>query len=480
MIMLNKLLRKYNTFNVQVKAAFWFTMCSFFQKGISFITVPLFTRLMSLEQYGTYTLYLSWLQVFTVVSSLYLYHGVTDNAMSKYDNDRPRFISTMQGLTVTITTCIVTVFFVFWEDFTVLIGLAPIMILLMFLEIYVTPALAFWSAKQRFEYKYKKLVAVTIFKSLLNPFLGLLAVYYATDKALARTVSTVTVEVLICGTIMVIQFLSGKVFYDRKYWKYGLTLALPMLPHYLSGIILNHGDRIMISKLCGTGDVALYGVAYSIGMIVLIFIRAINSAITPWIYSKLKISDIDSIQQRSCSVLFFIFCVALSLMLISPEIVLIFGSSKYANAVNVIPPVAGSVFFIFLYNFLSFPEFYYEKTSFLMIASVAAAGLNIALNYIFIPMYGFVAAAYTTLICYIIYSLGHYIVGGKILHLNTGYSSIIDRTVASTLSISIILIGVSIHLTFEWMFVRYLIIAIGFVIVFMKRNEILKLMTEKS
>ena len=67
-------------------------------------------------------------------------------------------------------------------------------------------------------------------------------------------------------------------------------------------------------------------------------------------------------------------------MLISPELVLIFGSPKYREAVYVIPPVAASVFFIFIYNILSMPQFYYEKTQFLMAASMAAAGANVVLN----------------------------------------------------------------------------------------------------
>ena len=42
---------KYRSLSVQAKAALWFTICSFLQKGISFITVPIFTRLMSTEEY---------------------------------------------------------------------------------------------------------------------------------------------------------------------------------------------------------------------------------------------------------------------------------------------------------------------------------------------------------------------------------------------------------------------------------------------
>ena len=77
--------------------------------------------------------------------------------------------------------------------------------------------------------------------------------------------------------------------------------------------------------------------------------------------------------------------IAVALMLISPELVLIFGSPKYREAVYVIPPVAASVFFIFIYNILSMPQFYYEKTQFLMAASMAAAGANVVLNFYFYP-----------------------------------------------------------------------------------------------
>ena len=57
-------------------------------------------------------------------------------------------------------------------------------------------------------------------------------------------------------------------------------------------------------------------------------------------------------------------------------------SEKYKSAVYVIPPVAASVFFIFLYNILAIPQFYFERTKFLMLSSITAAIINITLNYI--------------------------------------------------------------------------------------------------
>lgn len=473
-----KLLQKYKTLNIYAKSALWFTICSFLQKGISFITVPIFTRVMSTEQYGIYTIYLSWLQIFTVISSLYLYYGVTDNAMSKFENNRDQFISSMQGLTMTITTGVVTICILFLKNIQHFLGLAPIMIFLMFAEIYVTPAFSFWAARQRFEYRYRSLVLTTLVRSILNPVLGLAAVSFADDKAMARAISTVFVEFIVCLPILILQFSKGKVFYRRDFWKYGLTLAIPMLPHYLSGIILNQGDRIMISRMIGSSEAALYGVAYSIGMLVQLFVNALNNAVTPWVYSKLKINDFDSIRRRSGGLMIIIFIIAIGLMLISPELVLIFGSSKYADSVFVIPPVAGSVFFIFLYSYLSFPEFYYEKTAFLMIASVFAAVLNLLLNYFFLNKYGFVAAAYTTLVCYVLYSIGHFLVGRSILCKQSSEHSIVDNKIMLLLSTLIVLSSSFIQFLFPYPLLRYTAIFSGAVFAFVQREKIIKVIKE--
>ncbi|MBR0086424.1 MAG: oligosaccharide flippase family protein [Lachnospiraceae bacterium] len=477
---LKQLADRYRSLNVRTKAALWFTVCSFLQKGISFITVPIFTRLLSTEEYGTYTLYLSWLQIFTVLSSLYLYHGVTDNAMSKFDDDRSRFISAMQGLTITITTVLLGMVLLFMNSVQKLLDLAPVMILLMIAEVYVTPAFFFWSARQRFEYRYKRLVALTITKSFLNPVLGLIAVSIAKDKALARVASVVFVEAAVCTPILIYQFCKGHVFFEEKYWKYALTLALPMLPHYLSGIVLNHGDRIVISHFFGKTEVALYGLAYSIGTLVQLFVTAINSALTPWVYSKLKTGDIKSVQQKSRGVMLLIFLIAIGLMLVSPEVVLLFGSAKYADAVNVIPPVAGSVFFIFMYSFLSYPEFYYEKTAFLMIASLTAAALNLVLNFIFVPLYGYGAAAYTTLACYVIYSLGHYIVARRILEKEKGEKAVVDVRIALVLGLVLIAVSPFMHLVYPCRIIRFIIIFVGLVLAFLERKRIIALLNSKS
>ena len=470
-----KIITKYKSLSRQAKAALWFVMCSFLQKGISFVTVPIFTRLLSTEEYGVYSLYLSWLQVLTIFTSLYLYNGVLDNAMAKFKDDRDAFISSMQGICTVIfcTVAIVTAFF--YPLVKRIIGLEPIVMLLMFIEMFFTPATNFWMGRQRFEYRYKKLVAITLLKSLMNPILGIVAVSLSVHKDLARISSVVVVEAAIGGILMLYQYYKGRHFYVKKYWSYGIKLAVPMLPHYLSGMILNQGDRIMINTMVGTAEVALYGVAYSIGMLVQLFVTAINSAITPWLYDRMEKHRVDEIKTVSTLLLLFIAGIAIALMLIAPEGILIFGSTKYAEAVYVIPPVAASVFFIFMYSLLSFPQFYYGKTKFLMVASLGAALLNIVLNYIFIKLFGYVAAGYTTLVCYIVYSIGHYLVSLRIIRneLNDRSANIINTNIVLLISVLLILATIVVNFLVKLTAVRYAILTMLLGIIFVKRKVII-------
>lgn len=469
------LLEKYKKMSVQARSAVWFALCSILQKGISFITVPIFTRLLTTEQYGTYSLYLSWLQILTIITSLYLYHGVFNNAMVKFEEDRNRYISCMQGLTTTITATIFVVYLAFhslWEE---VLGLAPILILLMFIEMLVTPALNFWSGRQRFDFKYQKLVTVTLLKSIANPVLGLIAVSLTTDKATARIASVVIVEVIFCGTIMIKQFHDGRCFVDKKYWKYALRLAIPLLPHYLSSMILNQGDRIMIDKMVGTSEVAFYSVAYNIGMLVQLFTSAINNSSTPWVYQKIKADDYTGISKTVNMLLLLVAGIAFALMLCSPELVLIFGTEEYASAAYVIPPVAASVFFIFLYNLLAIPQFYFERTQFLLISSVSAAVVNLGLNYIFIRLFGFVAAGYTTLACYVLYSIGHFIISTRIMKKTVPGRKLFDVHIIFALSSFIIAIGVLCNFLFAYWYVRYGILIVCLIPMILKRDSILEL-----
>ena len=243
---------KYRSLSVQAKAALWFTICSFLQKGISFITVPIFTRLMSTEEYGTYTVYLSWLQILTIMTSLYLFNGVYDNAMAKYEKQRDEYTSAMQGLTLVITGAVFALYCFtsgFWEK---ILNLPKSMILLMFLEALLSPALSYWSGRQRFEYRYRILVCVTILQALMNPIASLVLIRMNGGTAMMRILGIVGVQVCICDISM--PDLSGLELLSQL----PKGMATIMLSVHDSPALveqaLNAGARGFLSKRCSPDE----------------------------------------------------------------------------------------------------------------------------------------------------------------------------------------------------------------------------------
>lgn len=461
----------YDNISIQIKASVWYVICSILQRGISLMTVPIFTRIMSAEQYGYYTTYLAWYDLLLVFSSLNLFYGVFNNAMIKFKDDRDKYISSMQGLIAITTGTLFLVYLIFQDRANLFLGMPTSLVALLFVELFVTPALQFWSAHNRFEYKYKRIVLVTLAKSLLNPCLGIILVLNSDDKDIARIISMVATEVIFCGTIIIYQFVKGKRLFVKEYWKYALAFNLPLLPHYLSGQLLNQSDRIMISQMVNNSAVAMYSVAYSVGLLMNLFANAINGSYTPWFYQSIEKNNIKNVHKVSNLLMLLIMVMTSFLMLFGPEVMKIIAAIEYAEAVYIIPPISASVFFMFLYNMFANIEFYFDQTKYVLLGSICSAVLNLFLNAFFIPIFGYCAAAYTTLICYIIYAFMHYHFAMLVCKRKDIPKNIFSQRMIILLSIVITVITLFMNILYGNYTIRFGIIAvfIGIAVIYRKK-----------
>ena len=106
---------------------------------------------------------------------------------------------------------------------------------------------------------------------------------------------------------------------------------------------------------------------------------------------------------------------SIELMLVSPELVKILGAKSYWDSVYAVIPLITGGYFAFLYTLPAGIEYFFEKTSFIMIGTVCSAVVNIFLNFIFIPKYGYISAAYCTLVTYLLYFVFHYFLARKLI-----------------------------------------------------------------
>lgn len=153
---LSNLRNKYNNAPIQVKTSIIYMLCSVLRKGISFFAVPIYTRLVSEEQYGVYTLYQSWELLLIVFATLNMWNYLFNNGMVKYENRRDEFSSALTGLNLLITVGVGIVLFILRDMFAQYSGLSIYLLLIMFVEFLFRPSYEYWCARQRFEYDIKK------------------------------------------------------------------------------------------------------------------------------------------------------------------------------------------------------------------------------------------------------------------------------------------------------------------------------------
>lgn len=475
--MLSKLRNTYQNLQAPVKASLWFLICGFLQKGVSMLTTPIFTRIMTDAEYGRFSTYNSWLGILQIVISLNLAAGVYTRGLVKNEEDQDRFSSSMLGLS---TTCILfwcIVYGVFHSQINHWLGLNTVLMVAMLCEIWSHAAYQFWSNRERVNYRYKKLVVLTLTYVVLRPLLSIVCIFQVDQQyqVEARVLATVLVNLVLFSFLYFAITKKGKQFFSGKYWLYALKFNLPLLPHYLSQVVLGQSDRLMINKICGPVETAYYSVAYTMAMVLQILNNSVSATMNPWIYKSIKNGQTHKIGKVSYSVLGLIALLNLAVILAAPELLRILAPDNYMSAVWVVPPVTVSVYFMFLYNLFATFEYYFEKTYYVTVATVIGAVLNVVLNAIFIPKFGFVAAGYTTLICYILYALAHYCFMKKVLKNYMNGEKIYDARIILAIGLALLLGAAVIMLLYTMPVIRYGLLAVLLAGMLWKRKALVSL-----
>ena len=463
---------KYIGMSVPVKAAFWFTVCNFLQRGISMITTPIFTRMLSTDEYGLYSTYLSWETVLAMVVTLSLYKAMM-NLYVKYDNQE-KILSALCGLELLLSLIWLGIGIIFQKALADLLQLPESLVCCLF----VSFIFQCWSLYKRYVYDYRTLVLTTLISTAGSAVLGVVAVAFFSPTAESRVISSTFVTAIIGIVLYVTVFKNGKSFFDKKVWLFSLGFCIPLMPHYLSEFVLQSSDKIMINYLCGTSDVALYSIAYSAGSLINLITGAINSTFAPYQYQKIKAGEYELLAKRANQVLLFVGVMLAGIMLFSREIVLVFGGIKYIESVDVIIPICIGVYFNYMFQLFARVQEYYERKLTVVIPSILCAILNLILNYIFIKLCGYQAAAYTTFVCYAIFCLIHYYFYKKVCKEVLNGQRLYDGKGILWISIGVTIVGIAVAFINHFLWLKYSIIIAILILLIVKRNTVINIVKD--
>lgn len=199
---------------------------------------------------------------------------------------------------------------------------------------------------------------------------------------------------------------------DFKLLKKMLLYGLPVMIGGLAGMINETFDRIALRHLlecpetendCNAyvmSNIGIYGACYKLSIIMSLFIQAFKFAAEPFFFSKMKNADAKQTYSNVMKV-YFIFLLFIFLGVIAyMDILQYFVGEEYRSGLKVVPILLAANLCLGVYYNLSIWYKVSDKTIYGAYISIIGAVVTLVLNYLLVPQFGYMGAAYTTLICY--------------------------------------------------------------------------------
>ena len=389
-----------------------FNICGrFVLQGISFITTPIFTRLLSPTDYGITAVYMAWLSIFSLFIGLQS-HGSIANARIKYDKFQINaYFSSVITLVVLSFFCVLLICVLFNSFIAQLLEIDNKLLIILIVHSFSSFVVTFYTVKWMQFKEVEKNIIFSFVVSITTIILSFLLVSSLNkNKYLGKIYGSVIPQIISAFIFLFLLYKKGRCLYNRDYWIYCLHLTLPLILHGAAGMILSQSDRIMLKKIIGEGSVGIYSVGYSLALVIDLIWNAFNTSWLPYYYEDKKQKRIGSILDRSNSYLFVFSSLTMGFILLAPEVFKLLAPTSYWDGIKIIPFIALAYYFNFLYSFPANHEFFSEKTIFISIGSLCAAAINIIFNILLIPSYGIVGAAVATLIGFIFSFIFHDII----------------------------------------------------------------------
>lgn len=377
-----------------------------FNKGISFLMIPILTRILTTDDYGKISTYAAWMALLAYVIGMALEYSVR-NAFVDYKNSMDAYMSALCGLSLTGAVVIGVV--VFCGNKFLAHQMNDVLCFCCIAHAYVHALVNYANMYFTMYEQHIKRVLILVLPNLLSSVLGVvLILQMSQDRYMGRIWGYVLIFLPLGLFLLADAFRKGRTFYRADYWKYALIISIPMIFHGLSNVILTNFDRILISTIRNDSEAGIYSLVYNFSMIAIAVTTAIESIWIPWFTKQMEESNVKAINMYVSIYIYAVVAVICGILMVAPEVLMLMSSREYWSGKILIAPIVLSSFMIFLYSNYVAVELYYKANRCIALNTLTAAVFNLVTDILLIPEFGNVGAAYTTLASYVLLFFMHY------------------------------------------------------------------------
>jgi O-antigen/teichoic acid export membrane protein len=383
-------------------------------RAIGLLTLPIYTRVLSPEQYGTFSLLVAISSAVAIVLALGLDVAIFRLyfQLASDPERQQRFVNSVWSVLLVVPTaaaCLIGA--VAWP----LMGQARFGGLDLFLALVGSAvsvaALTVPLAVLRAEQRLRTFLVVTSVSTVANVGLSLFFVVGLRWGVRGWLAAAIVANLLTLGTaIVVIPYRRPRPL-DRPLLRHALGFGAPLVPHSFAHWALQAADRVVIAGIVSQAALGVYSLASNLGLPVLMLVQSINYGFMPsyaragaGMESRRRLADVVVLQ---ATVVAFI-CAGCALL--APPFIDLVTPSSYGHAGALVPWIALGYGFLGLYfipmNGISLGG---GRTKFAAVTSLAGAGTNIGLLYLFVPSGGIHAAAIASAVAYAVLLLAVFV-----------------------------------------------------------------------
>ena len=373
--------------------------------GISMITFPIFTRLLSVEEYGFFALANTTISIALSFSK----SGISTSFAKEYPTYEGKDINLLYSTSfwlqcqcAIVISCIYIILIILFRNLLdefltkVLLLVSP----LLALRTLQALLLGFYRTEEKVDLFNK----VSFIFRMGTSIFGIAGLALISEKVLGFFLGATFFEsIMVCYLVMRRRFRLLLKDYSGELGLNLLKYGAPLVVYEMSSLIISYADRYQITHYLGAQSLGFYSAGYNLCIYLDNLVSApMWMAIFP-IYTKMWIKEGEEKTKEFLSTcLKYYFALSIPIIFggaaIGKDLIQLLASEKYSSASEIIPFVLAGLLVYSSYPIAAAGLYLHGKTKNVAIATLLCALLNVALNIYFIPLFGVVGAAYTTLI----------------------------------------------------------------------------------
>ena len=406
-----------------------YVIADIIQRGIAFLLIPLYTLFLTPADYGILSITTAYSGVLSI-----LFLQSMESAFNRFyydfttEHERQCFYGSVWFFLVGYVLCLTMVLEGYGSAHRFLgigsVPYSPFLRLSTWIACITSTTLLLPRAILRVKERVWQFCGLNIMSAIFNVALIAFYVGHLKQGAAGSLKGALIGSLMVAVPATIIIFRNIRFQINIEYIKRSLAYSLPLAPHMLSLWALNLSDRFILERYVELEKIGIYALGYQIASALQVIAYSATNAIGPFFYKTASRNpDPEPILTNVATYyLVFLAWVAICIIGIGPLVIRsIAANPAYLEAGSVIPWVVLGMFARGFYFVFVMAIYYSKNVKWLPIITVISALVNIALNLVFVPQYGYMAAAVNTMMAFALQAILVFFYAQKCYYLHYQY-----------------------------------------------------------